>query len=103
MKTALTFRNPPPVFSQAQIAVNLDKLGYPEGWTAADDVALVEGAFMWSGLLPVSVQMRKTYAEVSLRWNELRASTVGHGEWSLAAQRALLDAVTDLAKEEKLP
>lgn len=94
MKDHINFANPVTVFTAREIAANLDALGYPDGWTAEDDLMLVSGAFKFSNMLSVSVALRRTYAETVLRWNELRKATVGFGEWSLTVQRALLDAVT---------
>jgi hypothetical protein len=90
----LDFRAPVKAITARDIARNLDALGYPEGWTAEDDLMLVSGAFKFSNMLSVSITLRRTYAETVLRWSELRKATVGHGEWSLTAQRALLDAVS---------
>ncbi len=90
----LDFRAPVKAITHRDVTRNLDALGYPEGWTAEDDLMLVSGAFKFSNMLSVSVALRRTYAETVLRWNELRKATVGFGEWSLTAQRALLDAVT---------
>lgn len=94
MKDHINFANPLKTLTAREIAANLDALGYPEGWTAEDDLMLVSGAFKFSNMLSVSVALRRTYAETVLRWNELRKATVGFREWSLTAQRALLDAVT---------
>jgi hypothetical protein len=58
---SLDFRNFPEPFGQGEIALNLAELGYPANWTAADDLALVEGAFKYSGFLPVAINMRRTY------------------------------------------
>lgn len=94
MKDHINFANPVTVFTAREIAANLSALGYPDGWTAEDDLMLVSGAFKFSSMLAVSIAMRRTYAETVLRWNELRGATVGNGAWGLRAQRALLDAVT---------
>ena len=90
----LDFRAPVKALTVRDVSHNLDALGLPDGWSAEDDLMLVSRAFKFSNMLSVSVAMRRTYAETVLRWAELRKATVGHGEWSLTAQRALLDAVS---------
>lgn len=93
MTVAVDFRKPATAFTAREIAANLEALGYPEGWSAADDLLLVAALFRFGNMLSVSIACRKTYAEAQERWNQLRLATVGHGEWSLTAQLALLDAV----------
>jgi hypothetical protein len=97
---SLDFRNFPEPFGQGEIALNLAELGYPANWTAADDLALVEGAFKYSGFLPVAINMRRTYDAVTARWADLRRATVGGGAWSITAQRALMDAVKARAEAQ---
>ena len=56
----LNFRTPAPTITVSQIAANVAALGYPDGWTAADDIALVEGLFMGLKLAQIGIPRGKT-------------------------------------------
>lgn len=76
-----------------EIAANVAALGYPDGWTAADDVALMEGLFMGLKLAQIGIPRGKTIAEMQARFLALRKAAVGEGVLTLDAQTALLAAV----------
>lgn len=101
MTFAADFKNPQavPRLTDRQIAQNVNLLELPEGWTRADDVALVEALFRGLGLGRVAVELGKTLAVVQARFLELReAATGGHPVFTLTAQTALLAAVREAAK-----
>ncbi len=89
----LNFRTPAPTITVSQIAANVAALGYPDGWTAADDIALVEGLFMGLKLAQIGIPRGKTIAEMQARFLALRKAAVGEGVLTLDAQTALLAAV----------
>ena len=76
-----------------EIAANVAALGYPVGWTAADDLALMEGLFMGLKLAQIGIPRGKTIAEMQARFLALRKAAVGEGVLTLDAQTALLAAV----------
>lgn len=93
------FQRPAPVLTKAEIARNVAALRYPEGWAAADDVALVEGLFQHKGLGLIAAHMGRQLYEVQARFLELRgAATGGAVVFALDAQTALLAVVRDRAK-----
>lgn len=101
MTTAIAFGNPHavPRLTDRQIAQNVNLLELPEGWTRADDVALVEALFRDKGLGQVATQLGKTLAEVQARFLVLRdAATGGHPVFTLTAQTALLAAVREAVR-----
>ena len=77
----------------ANVAANVAALGYPGGWTAADDIALMEGLFMGLKLAQIGIPRGKTIAEMQARFLALRKAAVGEGVLTLDAQTALLAAV----------
>lgn len=77
----------------ANVAANVAALGYPDGWTAADDLALMEGLFMGLKLAQIGIPRGKTIAEMQARFLALRKAAVGEGVLTLDAQTALLAAV----------
>ena len=80
------FRNPQPALTRAEIAANVAALPMPDGWTAQDDVALMEGLFRG---LPV------TNAD---RWKALKlAAGVTQGAVPWEAQKALMAIVRERA------
>ena len=80
-----------------EIAANVAALGYPDGWTAADDVALMEGLFMGLKLAQIGIPRGKTIAEMQVRFLALRKAAVGEGVLTLDAQKALLSIVRSRA------
>mgnify|MGYP003543090136 FL=1 len=83
----------PSALTPREIAANVAALGYPDGWTAADDVALMEGLFMGLKLAQIGIPRGKTIAEMQARFLALRKAAVGEGVLTLDAQTALLAAV----------
>lgn len=101
MTFAAEFRNPKavPGLTDRQIVQNVNLLELPEGWTRADDVALMEGLFMGLKLMEIGAPMGKTLAQMQARFLALReAATGGHPVFTLTAQTALLNAVREAAK-----
>lgn len=87
-----TFRTPPEPLTQAQIEARIPAL--PEGWTAQDDLALMEGLFKLVGLMRIAVSIRKPFDTVQERFLQLRRAAVeGPGPFTLSAQTALLEIV----------
>ncbi len=77
----------------ANVAANVAALGYPDGWTAADDVALMERLFLGLGLQAIGTSIGKPFGEAQARFLALRKAAVGEGVLTLDAQTALLAAV----------
>lgn len=101
MTFAAEFRNPQavPRLTDRQIVQNVNLLELPEGWTRADDVALVEGLFRGLKLMEIGGPMGKTRSQMQARFLQLReAATGGHPVFTLTAQTALLNAVREAAK-----
>jgi len=87
----------PEALTKAEIAERIPPM--PEGWTAQDDVALVEGLFKLVGLMKIALAIGKPFDEVQARFVQLRnASVKGIGPFSLTAQSRLLEAVRDRAR-----
>ena len=80
-----------------EIAANVAALGYPDGWTAADDLALMEGLFLGLGLQAIGTSIGKPFGEAQARFLALRKAAVGEGVLTLDAQTALLAAVRSAA------
>ena len=87
----------PSALTPREIAANVAALGYADGWTAADDVALMEGLFMGLKLAQIGIPRGKTIAEMQARFLALRKAAVGEGVLTLDAQTALLAAVRSAA------
>ena len=84
----------PSALTPREIAANVAALGYPDGWTAADDVALMEGLFRGLSLAAIANSIDQRDGNVEARWRALkRAAGVEHGAVPLDAQTALLAAV----------
>lgn len=67
-----------------EIRANVARLPVPDGWTRADDLALVEGLADDLRLMQVALAMRKTYDQVADRYMQLRRASVrepGRFEW----------------------
>lgn len=87
-----TFRTPTEPLTQAQIEARIPAL--PEGWTAQDDLALMEGLFKLVGLMQIALAIGKPFDEVQDRFVQLRNAAVRKiGPFSLTAQSRLLEAV----------
>lgn len=69
----------------------------PEGWTAADDLALWEGLFKGLGLGRIAALMGRTLTETSGRFLALKAAAVGTGTLNLDAQTVLLAIIRSRA------
>ena len=81
-----------------EIAANVAALGYPDGWTAADDIALMEGLFRGLSLAAIANSIDQRNGNVEARWKALkRVVGVEHGAVPLDAQTALLAAVRSAA------
>lgn len=84
----------PEPLTKAEIAARIPE--YPEGWTAQDDVALVEGLFKLNGLMRIALSMDKPRDEVEARFVQLRNAAVKKiGPFSLTAQTRLLEIVRE--------
>ena len=96
--TEMIFTAPPPEpLTKAEIAARIP--AYPDGWTAQDDVALVEGLFKLVGLMRIAVTMGKPFDYVQARFLQLRSAAVkGIGPFSLTAQSRLLEVVREKAE-----
>ena len=92
-----TFRNPPETLTRAQIEARIP--APPEGWTAQDDLALMEGLFKLVGLMRIAVSIRKPFDTVQERFLQLRRAAVeGAGPFSLSAQTDLLKIMRERAE-----
>lgn len=92
-----TFRNPPETLTRAQIEARIP--APPEGWTAQDDLALMEGLFKLVGLMRIAVSIRKPFDAVQERFMQLRrAATREPGAFTLATQTALLAIMRERAE-----
>ena len=92
----LTAPMPEPL-TKAEIAERIPD--YPEGWTAQDDVALVEGLFKLVGLMRIAQSIGKPFDAVQARFVQLRNAAVKKiGPFSLTAQSRLLEAVRERAQ-----
>ena len=70
----------------------------PDGWTAEDDVALMEGLFMGLGFEDIAVKRGGKGATYRARFFALRRAAVGDGVLTLDAQKALLAIVRGRVK-----
>lgn len=92
-----TFRTPTEPLTQAQIEARIP--APPEGWTAQDDLALMEGLFKLVGLMRIAVSIRKPFDAVQERFLQLRRAAVeGPGPFNLSAQSALLTIMRERAQ-----
>jgi hypothetical protein len=96
--TEIVFRSPTQEpLTRAEIADRIP--AYPDGWTAQDDVALMEGLFKLVGLMQIALHIKKPYDAVQARFLQLRSAAVrGIGPFTLTAQSRLLDIVRERAK-----
>ena len=94
----LRFARPTPAITEADIARNVEALGYPDGWTAADDVALMEGLFRGLGLQAIGTGIGKPFGATQDRFLALRKAAVGEGALTINAQNALLRIVRSRAE-----
>ena len=95
--TDFTFRTPPEALTRVQIADRIPAA--PNGWTAQDDLALMEGLFKLVGLMRIAVSIRKPFDTVQERFLQLRRAAVeGPGPFPLSAQTALLEIVRGRAE-----
>ena len=87
----------PEALTKAEIAQRIPAL--PDGWTAQDDVVLVEGLFKLVGLMKIALAIGKPFDEVQARFVQLRNASVKRvGPFSLTAQSRLLEAVRERAQ-----
>ena len=93
----IDFARPMPAVSQAEVRRAVVALGLPDGWTPADDVALMEGLFMGLGLQAIGVRLGKPFGETQARFLALRRAAIGHGVFTLDAQTALLNVAREIA------
>ncbi len=93
------FRNPPEAPTQSVIAANVATLGYPAGWSAQDDLALITMLFEGRGLSHIAAYRRQPYAAVEARWKALKAAAGSpEGMLPLDAQTRLLAVLTARAE-----
>lgn len=87
----------PPALTKAEIVARFPDL--PEGWTAQDDVALMEGLFKLNGLMHIALSIGKTFDATQARFLQLRKAAVkgGIGPFTLTAQSRLLEIVRERA------
>jgi hypothetical protein len=87
-------RRPHVMLTERDIARNVAALGYPEGWTAADDLAMMEGLFRGLSLSRIAEGQGKPLDAVQARFIALRdAATEGDPRFVLTAQERLLAVV----------
>lgn len=97
--TAVDFRNPltePAPLTRAEVEARIPPL--PDGWTAADDVALMHGLGMGMRLGEIGAMQGQTLEAMQARFLDLRRASVGHGVLNLAAQEMLVAIVEARAK-----
>jgi hypothetical protein len=88
------YRNPltiPPPRSRADVESRIP--ARPDGWTVADDLALMEGLFLGHGLGRIASDLGKPGGEVMGRFMQLRRAAAGEGPFTLTAQVMLLGIV----------
>jgi hypothetical protein len=91
---------PPPLppITDREIAERVAAIGLPDGWSRADDLAMMEGLFMGLGLGRIGAQIGKPLEAMQGRFLALRAAaTDGAPGFTLTTQTALLHAVRGLA------
>lgn len=91
---------PPPVprLTQREIADLIAALPMPDGWSRADDLAMMEGLFMGLGLGRIGAQIGQSLDAMQSRFLALRKIAMGdEPAFTLTAQTALLNAVRALA------
>ncbi len=94
----MSLTNPAATLTVADIARRVAALGYPENWTAADDVALMEGLFESLSLQAIADRTDQRTGNVKARWQALKAAAgAPHGGVPVDAQNALLGIVRDRA------
>jgi hypothetical protein len=94
MTIPVDYSNPltiPPPRSRASVDRRIPALS--DGWTAADDLALMEGLFLGHGLGRIASDLGKTLGKVQDRFLQLRRAAVGEGPFTLTAQVMLLEIV----------
>lgn len=95
--TDFRFQNPAPApLTRAQIEARFPEP--PDGWTAEDDVALMEGLFRLVGLLRIANDIGKPFDAVQSRFLQIRgAASCGPIPFGLDAQKHLLGIVRERA------
>lgn len=73
-----------------EIADRLTRLHAPDGWTCADDLALIQGLFRGDRLQVIGTALGKPFGTTQDRFLQLRRAAVGHGPMTLTAQERLL-------------
>jgi hypothetical protein len=91
--TAIRATVTPSALTPREIAANVAALDLPDGWTRADDLALMEGLFLGLGLQAIGSKIGKPFGAAQARFLALRKAAVGEGVLTLDAQTALLAAV----------
>jgi hypothetical protein len=95
--TDFRFQNPAPApLTRAQIEARFPEP--PDGWTAEDDVALMEGLFMGLRLAQIGLPRGKATEAMQARFLALRKAAVGNGVLTLDAQTVLLEIVRGRVK-----
>lgn len=94
--TDFTFRTPAHELTEAQIIARYP--GLPEGWAAADDVALWEGLFRGIGFEDMAVKHGKRAADWRARFFAFR-DAAGGGPLPLKAQTVFLQEARRRAAE----
>ncbi len=96
--TTVNFRNPVAALSVKDVAHNLGVIALPEdGWTRADDLALVEATFRHSNMTAIALQIGKPREAAETRFRRLAVAATGGAPMTLTAQSRLLEAVRGLA------
>lgn len=90
--------NPSPQLTKADIAARVAAMPMPDGWTAQDDVALMEGLFKLVGLMRIALAIGKPFDLVQDRFLQLRnAASCGPIPFGIDAQMHLLEIVRERA------
>lgn len=98
MTLPTNFRNPmtePAPFSRAEVEARFPVL--PDGWTAADDLALMEGLGLGLRLGEIGAMQGHSLTAMQARFLALRKAAVGEGTFNLAAQEVLTAIVRERA------
>ena len=80
-----------------QLRYAIAALPMPEGWTPADDVALVEASLAFRNVTAIAMRIRKPRDVTERRLMQLTRAASGGNAMTWADQERLVDAVREMA------